>query len=305
MREMAKQAGSLNDFQNMNVIAQNSLAKAFGVSRDEMADMLMKQEAINKYGDAASKLNADQLKDMEAKNMSAEEYLEKVENQRSAQENFNDAVVKLQELLGTLLEGPIGKILDAFTTVMHYSVKIGESLGGLSGILLGLIPILLKGSAIMRVFAVKGFQAGVSAIFQSFAKIPFGLGIPLAIAAVAGLSKLFSSKGDDIVSEGGYGKRTLFGPEGAIALNDKDTVIAGTDLFKKGDDVISSPKGAITMPNMNTGLLKQQQRTNELLEQSLNRPAEAFIAGENPFIDNISRNSRFGTNQAQRTYGLA
>lgn len=29
---------------------------------------------------------------------------------------------------------------------------------------------------------------------------------------------------------GGYGNRTLFGPEGAISLNNKDTVIAGTNL---------------------------------------------------------------------------
>ena len=44
----------------------------------------------------------------------------------------------------------------------------------------------------------------------------------------------------------GYGKRTLLAPEGAIALNDKDTVIAGTKLFK-GNDVISAPQGAINM----------------------------------------------------------
>ena len=47
------------------------------------------------------------------------------------------------------------------------------------------------------------------------------------------------SKGDDVFS-GGYGKRTLLMPEGAIALNDKDTVIAGTKI-SKGDDVISGP----------------------------------------------------------------
>ena len=33
------------------------------------------------------------------------------------------------------------------------------------------------------------------------------------------------------MSKGGYGKRTLMAPEGAISLNDKDTVIAGTNLF--------------------------------------------------------------------------
>ena len=34
-------------------------------------------------------------------------------------------------------------------------------------------------------------------------------------------------------------------PEGAIALNDRDTVIAGTNL-RKGDDVISAPEGTIS-----------------------------------------------------------
>lgn len=86
---------------------------------------------------------------------------------------------------------------------------------------------------------------------------PFG--IPVAIAAGAGLVGLassFLSKGDDIMSPGegggGYGKRTLFGPEGAIQLNNKDTVIAGTNLFdgaSKGDDVMSAPKGSISVSN--------------------------------------------------------
>ena len=49
-------------------------------------------------------------------------------------------------------------------------------------------------------------------------------------------------------SGGGYGKRTLMGPEGAIALNNKDTVIAGTNLFPKGDDVMSAGAGEIQMP---------------------------------------------------------
>ena len=56
------------------------------------------------------------------------------------------------------------------------------------------------------------------------------------------------SKGDYVMS--GYGKRTLLLPEGAIALNNKDTVIAGTNLFK-GDDVVSQPAGDISFPSAN------------------------------------------------------
>jgi hypothetical protein len=45
----------------------------------------------------------------------------------------------------------------------------------------------------------------------------------------------------------GYGKRTLLGPEGAIQLNDKDTIIAGTNLF--GNDVKSEPGKSTQMGN--------------------------------------------------------
>ena len=56
------------------------------------------------------------------------------------------------------------------------------------------------------------------------------LGIVGGLAATAAGFALYNKfKGDDVVS-GGYGKRTLLAPEGAIQLNDKDTVIAGTDL---------------------------------------------------------------------------
>lgn len=45
----------------------------------------------------------------------------------------------------------------------------------------------------------------------------------------------------------GYGKRTLMGPEGAISLNNNDDVVAGTDLFKKGNDVAMAGEGKLTV----------------------------------------------------------
>jgi hypothetical protein len=54
-----------------------------------------------------------------------------------------------------------------------------------------------------------------------------------------------AGKGDDIMSEGGYGKRTLLAPEGAIALNDKDTVIAGTKLYGSNNNVERQPEKSL------------------------------------------------------------
>ena len=73
--------------------------------------------------------------------------------------------------------------------------------------------------------ALKAAVSGVGSLLGPFA-IPIGLAAAMGVAAL-GYNLL---KGDDVMSEGGYGKRTLLTPEGAIRLNDKDTVIAGTDL---------------------------------------------------------------------------
>ena len=115
------------------------------------------------------------------------------------------------------------------------------------------------------------------AIAEAVAKITgasaatLGIAAGIALAAGATAYAFLSTKGNDVMSPGentsGYGKRTLFGPEGAIALNNKDTVIAGTDLFK-GNDVISAPAGAVQMPDNSEG-----KRTNALLEALINKPA--------------------------------
>jgi len=67
-----------------------------------------------------------------------------------------------------------------------------------------------------------------------------------AAAAIAGGMALYNKfKGNDVFSPaqggGGYGKRTLLAPEGAIELNNNDNVVATTNdiSFKKGDDVKS------------------------------------------------------------------
>ena len=65
---------------------------------------------------------------------------------------------------------------------------------------------------------------------------PAGLLAPIlgaaAFASIYAIGKSFL-KADDLVSQGGmsgYGSRTLMAPGGAIALNNNDTVIAGTNL---------------------------------------------------------------------------
>jgi hypothetical protein len=303
MQEVASQAGSLAEFQNMNVLAQESLAKAFGMSSDEMAEMLMKQEAINTYGSKAQELNAQQLKDFEKSGLSLDEFLKQQNERQNAQEKFNKAIEKLQDIVGNLVAGPFGKLLGILADAVNLVSKMaswiaiaGESLGGLTGVFVGLIPLLLKGSFIMRSFALAGFRAGVASIFKTFAQIPMGLGIPLAIAAVAGLTSLFSSKGDDVVSDGGYGNRTLTTPKGTIKLNNQDTVIAGTNLFDKGRPSAAGNAGMMAaINNLVTAVSNKPTPT----------PQFALNVDGQQLGNVIGRQQETGTQQTKNAYRVA
>jgi len=99
-------------------------------------------------------------------------------------------------------------------------------------------------------------QAAMTA-FSSLSAIPF-VGAALGAVAAAGAVALGMAYmndgviyGDDTVSKprgggkGGYGSRTLFGPEGAISFNNKDTIVAGTNLNYKMNDGVIAPQGAL------------------------------------------------------------
>ena len=111
--------------------------------------------------------------------------------------------------------------------------------------------ILAQTAGIIANIGQKTIELGISmgilsASLATNAAVTFGVGVAIAIAAAtAGYFAIKALTGgggssggeaaiaDDMFSEGGYGKRTLLGPEGAIRLNDKDDIVAGTDLFDK------------------------------------------------------------------------
>jgi hypothetical protein len=203
MQELNNQGMTLEKFQNMNVIAQKSFAEAIGLSADQLANQLRQQKLATETGKSLAQITKEEA--IEA------------QKRQNIQEQFNQAMLKLQDIIGGLVAGPLGMMLsvlsDALSLVGKIVAGIQEVLGsGLTKILLGTITGLAVGGP---VGALIGGIAGA------------------ASAAMA----------DDMV---GYGARTLITPEGPIALNNNDTVIAGTNLFK-GDDVISMGKGSLTL----------------------------------------------------------
>ena len=89
------------------------------------------------------------------------------------------------------------------------------------------------------------------------------------------------------MSEGGYGKRTLLSPEGAIKLNDKDTVLAGTDLGG-GQNNISGPSIDLTP------MIAAINEVKAAVDGLMNRPVVINIDGK-----------QVGSSLVQGSYKLA
>lgn len=105
--EILKQVGSLSDFQNMLPIQQQSFAKALGMTRDEMAGVLMRQEMIAQYGDKAARLSREQLENAKQiakdKGISVDAALVEVNSQVDATKKFEDAVLKIKSAIADLV----------------------------------------------------------------------------------------------------------------------------------------------------------------------------------------------------------
>ena len=237
-QELQKEAGSLADFQNMNVIQQQALSEAMGMTSDQMADILFQQEIQGK--------TASELRDM-----GKDELANRLE-QQTAQESLSASMESAKSALGDMLKfiDPLLQGVAMVASTLSGMVPIIAALG--AGFAYIQISQAITSGALMKNLGLMWAQvAALAAQAVAFTIAnPFTALIGLGIAA--GVGAYLYSQADDMMSPGGsgggYGKRTLMGPEGAIALNNKDTVIAGTNLFPKGDDVMSAGAGEIQMP---------------------------------------------------------
>ena len=77
----------------------------------------------------------------------------------------------------------------------------------------------------------------------------------------------------------GHGSRVMFGPEGAISFNNKDTIVAGTNLFpEKVNDMTSSPAGTNSLGG--SGLAKEMNALTTAIMALASRPIDISIDGK-------------------------
>jgi hypothetical protein len=235
-QELQKEAGNFSDFTKMNVIQQEALAKAMGMTSDQLADILFQQEVQGKSAKELRALGKDELADrLEAQTL---------------QDKFNATVEKLKAIFVDVASA-LTPILSVLGDVFSIVGKIFEFLSPLMGTITG----------IATGFAVGG---------------PVGAVIGGALGATGDISKA-TSTADDAVIPAGYGNTVIKKGKDTIALNNNDTVVAGTNLM-------GSTQSAPVQDNTET------KRTNQLLERLISQPS-VFKIGTDEFYTATSKYS--------------
>lgn len=236
-KELSAQGITQDKFSKMNVIQQEAVAKAMGMSKDQMAGMLMEQTAISKLSaldgkNAKEKYeNAVKLYGVEKANaMLGDETLAQQMQSASMQDKFNASVEKLKEVFVGLVD-PLLPIIDVFSQILSYISQSETAIIALQTVMAGL--------------AIKSLITAISSIFTGSAVLgPVGLGI--AAAATAGLMAYISSA----TSKASNMKDGIIDPKkgpivsgefGTVQLNPRDSIVAGTNLLgnnKKPEPII-------------------------------------------------------------------
>ena len=219
--EILNQAGSLEEFTGMNAIQQESVAKAMGMSVEEMTDMLTNAEKLKEakidatMAENLSKMNAKELAEASksAANDQQKAYIEKLAAEKrsaSLQESMADAVEKLKqkfapvidailEMVGGLEEGgdKVSIFQEMIDSIDMDAIAAGvkealpKVLEAVKGLIKSLPKIIEMVSGLISKFS--GIAGAAGGIMDFLGPTTAGLGVmALKVAGPGGIAAGFS-----------------------------------------------------------------------------------------------------------------
>jgi hypothetical protein len=203
---MLQQVGGIHKFNKLNVLQQEALSKAMGMSADQLANSLVKAEKLRN-------LTPQQIKE-EAKLS---------EMRETATKRLENATKKIQDSFSRVFAGPVGTMVNLFAGILEKisasplgsmlaggvgMAAIGVSLAGMAQVfgragISGALPVIdiTGGGGIGSFFGGKGKGGkGLGKGFKGLGKVLGKLAAPLTIAMAAG--DLFSNLTDPNLSTG-------------------------------------------------------------------------------------------------------
>jgi hypothetical protein len=195
-KELSRQLGTAAEFGNMNVIQQNSLAKAFGLSREELAKTLETQDALRVLGVDSVKAAEAKFKALE-KEVGTQEALKRLGNNSltqqfataSRQEKINALTDKFLALAEKLLI-PLSKAADFLIGIADGASKLISYFDGGTGSIDGMNKALDETNNKVKSFKDKlGLSDSMKSAIEKVASVG---AIFLGFKALSGLFKFFT-----------------------------------------------------------------------------------------------------------------
>lgn len=269
-KEILKQAGSLNQVMNLNVIARKSLAESMGMTSDELVESVRTANLLNKAGFENKQALKEQyefhkkngtLAEFEAsvRLKTGDDILVKQQAQLSLQEQFQNSIEKVKELFSSIMSGPFAALLSGMVSFLNNATNL---------------KIVLK--SIVGLLAFGATRAITMAIASAFAS---AAAVPIIGLAAGGIAAIAAS--------------TLLG--NFDSATPKTTSISDGLIDPSGGITISTPKGQIK-PNKDDHLIatpnpgsilgsRSPVMDTKRLEDKLDTMISLLQKGGNVFMD--------------------
>jgi phage-related protein len=178
--ELRKEVGTAAEFGEMNVIQQEALAKAMGMSREEMASMLVEQEkleAVKRAGFETTSAAQEAFNKLVEDGMTAEQAAAEMKKKgiddafaeqmksTTQQEKLNAAMEKLTDLFVQIVD-PLMPLVDALMGILQPIMSILSPIAKLIGDIVGLIMTYLNPLLKSLSTYFEGFNDVITGIFN-------------------------------------------------------------------------------------------------------------------------------------------
>lgn len=248
-QELTKQNITQASFSEMNLLQQEAVAKAMGLSRDQLGGMLIEQAALSKLTGGDTEENRKKLALLKEQGFSTQaiaelgqEELDRQMASASIQDRFSASVEKLKEIFVTLID-PLMPVLNVLTDMLNVvglilkpvglafeffgglGEKISNSIGPLNAFW-KIMKGIAQASIIYAAYRAYGALAGSVALNT----LTPGAGIVAGALAAASITSI--------------GLGTLNGLKKGGTLTSDGAFIAGED----GPEVLTAKAGATVTP---------------------------------------------------------
>lgn len=263
MDEIGKRIPSMLAFERMNTIERQSYAEAMNMSEESLAEIIKKQEINNKLGTQGAADGVAAYKILKERGFTHDQIIQKMKEEgaqtyatQSITERWNALIERIQDTIGQIAEGPLGKIINNFITMISKAgtfEKIMDKVKGVVGSIAeffqdlpGRIQQMLKmAQTVFGVIAAFETAAAIALAFTpggQAAAIGLGIGAAKMAAAAYGAGYAADTVGDMVAkSKQTYNQATTNTTGTQSNSNNKELVVNLHTVNKFGEEETTRP----------------------------------------------------------------